>query len=163
MTELPFDKGIASGAGDRRSGGDRRRRRMSDLRWLFRMGRRRGVRRGSDRLGLHFMDYYSPRIFYVLVLVLLLSVADAFLTLWLMDNGAVELNPVMAYFLAVGDDAFLAAKYFLTSLSVIIAVVLHYAFLRHFGVHLKLLLHLFAGCFAAVVVWEIFLAVRYVL
>ena len=163
MTERPTNKSIASGAGDRRSGGDRRRRRMSDLRWFFRTGRRRGLRRGSDRQGLHFMDYYSPRIFYVLVLVLLLSVADAFLTLWLMDNGAVELNPVMAYFIAVGDDAFLAVKYLLTSISVVIAVVLHYAFLRHFGIHFKLLLHVFAGCFAAVVVWEIFLAVRYVL
>ena len=148
---------------ERRSGQDRRIKRMSNIRWFFRPGHRRGLRRDSDLRGLHFMDYYSPRIFYALVLVLLLSVMDALLTLWLLENGAVELNPVMAYFIGMGADAFMAAKYLMTAAAVMIAVVLHYALIRYVQLQFGMLLHFFAGCFAAVVVWELVLVVRYVL
>ncbi len=151
------------GERDRRSGGDRRIKRISNIRWLFKSGRRSKLRREADRRQIHLMDYYSPGIFYVLVLVLLLSVADALLTLWLLENGAIEINPIMAYFIEVGADAFMAVKYFLTSLAVVIAVILHYAFVRYFRIQFRLLLHFFAGCFAAVVVWELVLVVRYVL
>jgi hypothetical protein len=148
---------------ERRSGRDRRVRRISNVIWLFRRGRRRNLRRDADRHSLHLMDYYSPDIFYVLVLVLLLSVADALLTLWLLDSGAVELNPVMAYFIDMGENAFMSAKYFLTAFAVVIVVILHYAFVRYSRLRLAALLHLFACCFGAVVAWELVLMVRFVL
>lgn len=163
MQKLPLDPALSNTGADRRYGGDRRTKRISNIRWLFMRGRRSGLRRLSDRRNLHFMDYYSPKIFYALVLVLILSVVDALLTLWLLENGAVELNPVMAYFLDKGADAFMAVKYLLTSIAVIIAVVLHYAFVRYLRIQFGLLLHVFAGCFAAVVVWELVLVVWYVL
>ena len=115
------ESAVLPGNADRRSRRDRRTKRISNMRWLFKRGRRSGLRRESDRRNLHLMDYYSPGIFYILVPVLLLSVADALLTLWLLENGAVELNPVMRLFSRhIGADAFMAVKYLLTSIAVMI-------------------------------------------
>ncbi len=117
------------------------------------------MRRETDRRQIALLDYYSPRIFYAVILILLLSVVDALLTLWLLDNGAVEMNPVMAYFLNKGANTFLAVKYLLTTLSVVIVVVLNYVFIQHIRSSVRNLLKYFAGSFAAVVVWELILVV----
>ena len=145
---------------ERRSGEDRRSRRWGNLVWLLKTGKRRRLRRTSDRRSLRFLDYYSPRLFYALILVLLLSVTDALLTLWLIEQGANEVNPVMAYFLRFGPNTFMLVKYFLTSMAVTIVVLLNYVFIRYLGVQFRVLMHFFAGCFGMVVAWELFLIVR---
>ena len=145
---------------ERRSGRDRRSRRWGNLIWLLKTGKRRRLRRKSDRRSLRLLDYYHPKLFYALILVLLLSVTDALLTLWLIAEGANEINPVMAYFLQFGPNIFMLAKYLLTSMAVIIAVLLHYVFIRYLGVQFRVLMHFFVGCFAMVVAWELFLIVR---
>ena len=71
------------------------------------------MRRQADQRRFYVFDYYSPRIFYAATLILVLSVVDALLTLWLIGEGAQELNPVMAYFLNLGPNMFMAAKYLL--------------------------------------------------
>jgi hypothetical protein len=147
---------------ERRSGIDRRAKRFGDLRWFLKTGRRRQVRRQCDQLKLHTLDYYPPKLFYLLVAVLLLSIVDALLTLWLVDNGAVEINPVMVYYLDLGPAAFMAIKYFITAAGVTLAVLLNYAFVRFLGVRFGSLLNVFAGCFLMVVVWELFLIIRLV-
>lgn len=145
---------------ERRSGKDRRTRRWGDLIWLLKTGRRRQLRRKEDRRSLKVLDYYSPRLFYALVLVLLFSVADALLTLWLIDHGANEINPVMAYFLQFGPNIFMLVKYLFTSMSVIIVVLLHYVFIRYLRIQFRVLMQVFASWFAMVVGWELFLIVR---
>lgn len=147
---------------ERRSGIDRRKMRLGSIRWLLFSGRRRNLRRADDRRKLALLDYYSPRIFVIIVAILLLSLVDAVLTLLLISQGAVELNPVMAYFLSKGDSAFLIAKYLMTAISVTIVVLINYVFIRIFRSHVRDLLVYFAGCFALVVAWELFLMVRYV-
>ena len=148
---------------DRRSGRERRTERFGDIRWLLKTGRRRQVRREVDRRKLQALDYYPPKLFVVLVAVLLLSIIDALLTLWLIDNGAVEINPVMAYYLKLGPNIFLAAKYLITVFAVTIGVLLNYAYVRFFRFQLGQILNVFAGCFAMVVVWELFLIARFFL
>jgi hypothetical protein len=148
---------------ERRSGGDRRAKRFGDFRWFLKTGRRRQVRRQSDRTKLCPLDYYSPKLFYMLVAVLLLSIVDALLTLWLIDNGAVEANPVMAYYLNLGPGTFMAAKYFITAAAVLLVVMLNYVFIRLFRFRVGQLLNVFAGCFVMVVVWELILIVRIVI
>ena len=97
-----------------------------------------------------------------MVLVLVLSVVDALLTLLLIDEGAQELNPVMAYFLTFGPSIFLLAKYLITAASVVIVVLLNYIGIERLRFSMGELLHYFAGCFAAVVIWEAVLFMRFV-
>lgn len=147
---------------ERRSNKDRRTKRFSDIRWLIKTGRRRQVRRLEDRRKLQMLDEYPPRLLGLLILVLLLSIVDALLTLWLIDNGAIELNPVMAYYIEIGPNIFMAAKYLITASVVIIGVLLNYAYVRFFRLQFGQILNVFAGCFTLVVVWEFYLIVRFV-
>ena len=146
----------------RRSGRERRTQRFGDLRWFLKTGQRRYVRRQADRRRLHMLDYYPPKLFIVLVVVLLLSITDALLTLWLIENGAMEINPVMAYYLKLGPNIFMAMKYMITVSVVIIGVLLNYAYVRFARFKFGQILNVFAGCFVMVVVWELYLIVRFV-
>lgn len=148
---------------DRRSGSDRRHKGISALRSLLIYRRRRNLRRESDRRGLALLDYYHPSLFLSIILVLVLSVIDAFLTLYLMDHGAIELNPVMAFFIELGSLPFILAKYCLTAFSVLIVVIFNYYFFRHLRIFTRNLLHLFTLGFSLVIVWEIVLTFRNVL
>jgi hypothetical protein len=147
---------------ERRSGVERRTKRFGDFRWFLKTGRRRQVRRQSDCTNIYTLDYYSPKLFFRFIMVLLLSVVDALLTLWLIDNGAVEANPIMAYYLSLGPGVFLAVKYFITAAAVILVVLLNYVFIRLFRFRVGQLLNVFAGCFAMVVAWELFLIAQLV-
>jgi hypothetical protein len=147
---------------DRRSGKDRRKRSFHFLRRPFSPGRRRTLRREEDRRRFFLFDYYSPKLFVAIVLVLILSVVDALLTLFLIDEGARELNPVMAYFLNFGSNIFLLSKYLMTAASVVIVVLLNYITFQRVRFPMGDLLRYFAGCFAAVVIWEAFLLMRFV-
>lgn len=95
-------------------------------------------------------------------LVLALSLTDAWFTLVLIDHGAIELNPVMDFYLQKGASTFVGVKYMLTAASVIIIVAFNYVFIPHFKLFIRDLLKLFAGGFAAVVSWELFLMARFI-
>ena len=148
---------------ERRSGKDRRARQFGDLRWFLRTGRRRQIRREADRRKINPLDSYPTELFVVVILVLGLSVVDGILTLWLIDKGATEMNPVRAYYLELGPQIFMLAKYLITVFVVIIAVVMNHAFLRHLKIQFGQLLKVFAGCFAMVVAWELFLMTHLVM
>lgn len=139
---------------ERRCGPDRRKGGFSLTR-SFSGGRRRRLRRRSDLCRIHLLDHYRPKILYLVLVVLGLSLTDAYLTLWLLEEGASELNPVMAYFLGFGPLVFLAAKHLITSASVVIIVLLYYTRIGKSGFKLGRLLYFFAACFGAVVVWEL--------
>jgi len=80
-------------------------------------GRRKGARRVSDPPTQP--DFYSPILFAAIVLLLCLSLADAFATLWWVDRGwATEANPVMAAVLPWGIGSFIAYKLCLTTVGV---------------------------------------------
>ena len=148
---------------DRRSGRDRRQRRLPTLKGLILHRRRGDLRRRSDRDRITIMDRYSNIGLGAVILVLLLSVADGFLTLFLLRHGATELNPVMAYFLNIGPLAFLGSKYLLTAGAVFIVIVLNYVFVSYIRVYARDLIKYFATAFAAVVGWELYLVFRFVL
>lgn len=135
MAEQAWEPGVRNGAigtraPDRRVGYDRRR-----LSWrTFVQGsltpRRRGVRRDTE--GRHdFVDWHEPQLLFLAVTILLLSVADAFLTLTLITHGAYEANPLLAVLLDAHPRYFAGAKMALTGGGVVILVVLARA--RVFG------------------------------
>lgn len=108
---------------ERRNGPDRRTRPLLGLLAGHWWRRRRGGRRQPD---LHpaSHDWHAPHRLAVAVLVLLLSVVDAFMTLTLMRHGATEANPLMAPLIAGGGPAFAYWKLGLTAMGVVVLVAL---------------------------------------
>jgi hypothetical protein len=151
------------GTADRRSGRDRRQSRFPTLAGLFLQRRRGDRRRRSDRNRIVILDRYINTNLWPVVLVLLLSITDGFLTLFLLTNGAMELNPVMNFFIDIGPFAFMGAKYLFTVGSVLIVVVLNDALVRYFKIYARELVKYFAAAFGAVVGWEIYLVFGYLL
>ena len=147
----------------RTSATDRRSGRAGSLKWFLKPGRRRHVRRKSDRRRIHLLDFYQPEMFYFLVATLLLSCLDALLTLWLLDHGAMEINPVMAYYIEKGPMVFMGIKYYLTAAIVFFAVLINYAYIRFIGIRFEHILKFSTACFACVVIWELFLIVNFVI
>jgi hypothetical protein len=141
---------------ERRSGGDRRICKGFFGKPLRFEGKRRSVRRAADRRRLVALDRYRPSLFVAAMIVLSLSLLDAMLTLMLIDRGAYELNPLMAYYLTHGPRIFLLVKYGLTVLAVFLVVLAdHTLTTRH---------RMFAGILpvigtvlGGVVIWELFL------
>ena len=95
---------------NRSNGTDRRQERvLSRLRHLLRT-RRKEVRRLDDHRKSFFLDFYSLRVFSIIIAVILLSVTDAMLTLYLIRNGAAEMNLIMEHFLKYGPLPFFSAS-----------------------------------------------------
>lgn len=80
-------------------------------------GHRKRIRREEDKRRYIYVDQYSLRFFILLMAILLLGVADAFLTLHHVHvNNAEELNPIMDFFLGMSPKIFFNVKYVLTAL-----------------------------------------------
>jgi len=144
-------------ANDRRSRNDRRKQAGINIRLLTGSGERRTIRRQGDRNRHFFVDQYSPWFFFVILVIVLLSVTDGLLTLFLINHGAYETNPVMAYCLKIGPFAFIAVKYALTSMGVLILLIFRNIVLRRIKVRAHSLFYWVIGVFMAVVVWEFYL------
>ena len=101
----------------RRTVPDRRTKPTPILSRYTMRGRRRDVRRDEDRRRHIYVDQYSLGFFLLLMAILLLGTADAFLTLHhVYVNNAEELNPIMNFFLGIGPRIFFNVKYVLTAL-----------------------------------------------
>ena len=140
-----------------RAGQDRRRRTFPPMRYLIAGGRRRKVRRWEDRQRVVILDRYSPRLFGCIVGILILSLLDAVLTLYLIEHGSTELNPVMDYFLKKGPLLFTVAKYALTSLGVVIFLMVANSVVPRTNFHAKKLFPYALIAFGVVIVWELVL------
>jgi hypothetical protein len=84
--------------------------------------RRRGNRRGGEFDGL--LDWHEPHLMYLAVIILMLSVTDAFLTLNLIGKGAQEANPVMDFLLSQTPTLFATIKMALTGGGIVVLVAL---------------------------------------
>lgn len=105
----------------RRRRPDRRRRPTPALSRYTLFGKRRTVRREEDRKRYIYVDQYSVKLFAVLMAILFLGLADAFMTLYHVHvNNAAELNPVMDFFLGIGPRVFFHVKYVLTALCLLV-------------------------------------------
>lgn len=140
---------------DQRFGGDRRRKALPPLRYLIAGGRRRTVRRSEDSRRIVLLDRYSPKLFAIILGILVLSLLDAVLTLYLIEHGSNELNPVMAYFLKKGPLIFTVAKYVLTSIAVLIFLVLANSVIPRSNFRAQKLFPYALLAFGSVIVWEL--------
>jgi hypothetical protein len=148
----------ACGSADNlRTAGDRRRKGLPPLRYLVAGGRRRAVRRVEDSHRIVVLDRYSPKLLAVILGILFLSLLDAALTLYLVEHGASELNPVMDYFLKRGPLLFTVTKYVLTCIAVLIFLVLANSVVPRYNFKAEKLFPYTLLAFGAVVVWELVL------
>jgi hypothetical protein len=96
----------------------------------FNPRRRRPPRRLTESR-YHSLDWHSSHLLAVSIGILLLSVADAFMTVTLLAGGAVEVNPFMAAVIHQSAAVFAGVKMTLTGFGVMLLVVLaRYRFMR---------------------------------
>ncbi len=126
------------------------------FRYLF-FGRRKEMRRHEDHQKSYFLDHYSLRIFSIIIGIILLSITDAMFTLYLVRHGASEVNPIMDHFLKYGPLPFLAAKYLLTTASVILLLIYKNVKIFRTKIRAKYLFILVFLIFISVVLWELYL------
>ena len=83
---------------------------------------------------------------------------DGLFTLLLMEKGAYEVNPLMAYALHISPSVFVITKYALTCVTAVVALMLRDGgMVRGKRLPPHALLAFFVGCFALIVACEIFL------
>jgi hypothetical protein len=139
---------------DRRVGPERRHR----VWWAFFYGSVRPRRRlPARRLGdaqFYAMDWHGAHLWAVSIVILILSAADAFLTLTLMSGGAVEVNPLMAMFLGGNVTVFAGFKMAMTGIGVTMMVFLaRYRFLR--VVRVEVILYAVLTAYIVLIVHEL--------
>lgn len=148
---------------DRRSGIDRRQRKHPTLRALLWGGRREEIRRVEDRRRVFYVDRYRQSLFGAIVVILFLSVMDAILTMLLLQKGAVEINPIMAFYIDVGPYTFLMVKYGLTSVGVLLLLHFRNVMLKWIRLRAEVLIYLVLVAFLSVVSWQLYLIGRMVI
>ena len=149
-----------SDSSNKRSGLDRRKRKIPRLKYLLFGGQRKMIRRSEDKQQMIILDNYSPRLLTFVLIILTLSLADGFFTLHLTDHGAIEANPVMAYFLDLSPWAFMSVKYLLTSLSVICFLILNNLYFKPLGIRVDRLFPAIIAVFLVVVFWQFFHTIK---
>lgn len=119
----------------------------------FALSRRHSHRREADEEVI-FLDWHHPWLFFLATGTMLLSSADAFLTLQLISKGMIEANPVMDALMGYGTAVFTGTKLTMTALGIFILVFLAKArFLNRLRV--GLFLTIFFSSYACLVCYEI--------
>jgi len=147
----------SSDCAEKRCGRDRRTHQFPKWRYLLFSGRRAKARRKEDLYRTFYFDRYSSNLFAAIVAILMLSVLDALLTLYLIDNGSTELNPVMSYFIEYGPFVFMGAKYLLTCAGVIILLLFRNVLQKRSITHPQHIFSYIIVAFSTVIAWELYL------
>ncbi len=103
---------------------DRRIRPTKPLSLDSLFGRRREIRRESDRDRHYYVDRYESTSTLLFITLIVLSTLDALFTLRLVGSGGREINPVMDFFLEWGPLPFLLVKYLLSG-GALLFVLIH--------------------------------------
>jgi len=103
---------------------DRRRHSHQTLLGTLFINRRRAIRREKDLLN-SYIDWYGPWPLAATMSIVLMSCLDAFFTLILINNGAVEMNVFMDWLINKDIQTFTAVKVATTSLALIVLLMHH--------------------------------------
>ena len=103
--------------------GERRSNQRKAALHSFYRNRRKQLRRDDDSLIGVYVDAHEPRLFYLAMSLMMLSVLDAFFTTLLIENGSEELNPVLAYLLDINLYTFLGVKFFITAFGIVFFIL----------------------------------------
>jgi hypothetical protein len=114
---------MAQGEKDRRVSRDRRQRPTSPFSRYVLLGRRRSIRRKKDRKTHIYVDLYGHYLLLSLLLIILLSILDAYFTIFHVEKGAREINPLMDFLMGYGNTSFFIIKYILTALGLMLLCI----------------------------------------
>ena len=142
---------------ERRSGYDRRQQTAIIFRLFKGEGNRKTIRRQEDRDRIFLADQYSPLLFATICTILFLCVIDALLTLFLINHGAYEIIPIMAFLMKIGPYTFFIFKYALTCIVMFGLFLFRKVVIIKLNVSAHSLLHLLAWIYVSVIVWELYL------
>ncbi|MEQ8205243.1 MAG: DUF5658 family protein [Woeseia sp.] len=125
----------------------------------FVRSRRRNSRRSAEGEAM-FSDWHHPWLFFLAIGIMLLSSADAFMTLTLIDLGANEANPLMHRAMEQSMASFTSIKMALTAFGVLALVFLARARLLNLfraGAVLTAVFSMYACliCYELIMLWEI--------
>ncbi len=144
---------LGSAISDKRAQNDRRAFSWRTVFFGFLRSRRHAHRRSMDDT-LIFIDWHHPWLFFLATGTMLLSCADAFLTLQLIDKGMFEVNPFMQLVLAESTLLFTSTKLAMTGLGILVLVFLAKArFMNRFPN--GLFLTMFFSFYACLVCYEL--------
>ena len=102
-------------------------------RYTFFGGRRKALRRNYDVSKYFFVDQHGTWLFAAFMMLLLLSILDAYLTVVLIDKGrAIEINPVMAFYLEHGIVTFTITKFLMTAMFITIFCLFQNYYVRSY-------------------------------
>lgn len=118
----------------------------------FLRARRREPRRDTEEEPV-YTDWHHPWLFFLSIGIMLLSSVDAFLTLRLLELGAVEINPVMASVMGTSTAAFAMSKMLLTGAGILVLVFMSRARFMN-RVRTGLILTAFFALYACLVCYE---------
>jgi len=121
----------------------------------------RRQRRREDCTSHYPTDWYDTKLFIIALALLLLSITDAAMTMTLINNGAVEVNPFMNFLLKQSTDTFIYTKLILTSVCIIILVA-HYHSRIFSTIRVGRLLFFALSVYVALVTYEFILYFSYI-
>ena len=144
---------LGSVISNKRAENDRRAVTWRTLIFGYMRSRRHSHRRLVDAMGV-FIDWHHPWLFFLATGTMLLSCADAFLTLQLIDRGMFEVNPLMRLVLDESTLLFTSTKLALTGLGILVLVFLAKSrFMNRFPI--GLFLTMFFSFYACLVCYEL--------
>ncbi len=145
---------------ERRSGLDRRaKKRPLFSKYMFK-GRRGTPRRKADRCKIQVVERYSAKVGAIVLFIIGLSLLDAAFTLILVQRGAEELNPLLAFFLRKGPLHFVCVKYVLTWISVAAVLFIKDAYIFKTRTKARVLFYVLMIPFFLVIPWQLALILR---
>ena len=116
----------------------------------------RREQRRSDCTAHYPTDWYDAKLFLMALALLFLSITDAAMTMTLINNGAVEVNPFMNFLLNQSTHTFVYTKLALTS-ACIIVLVAHYHSKLFNTFRVDIILTFALTVYSALVIYEMFL------
>ena len=99
---------------------DRRRAKTFPPPKYLLFGRGKTLRRATDSNGKYYTDHRRPRLSALIILIIIMSILDYSFTLAHLKKDAIELNPLMAMAIEVGESYFFILKYLITSVGLFI-------------------------------------------
>ena len=139
---------------DPRAAKDRRKRPTPALSRHTFLGRRKNLRRKSDREKGGYVDRYSSALFALLVLIIGLNILDALFTMTILDLAGWETNPVVRSVIQLHGENFWIWKFALVSFCLVL-LCLHsrFRFVRGMIIFLS-------SVYLVVVLYQLFLLIR---
>jgi len=103
-------------------GDERRKHSLWTLQGALFKSRRHGSRRAGEHIN-NYVDVYGHWTLIATITIILLCCTDAFLTIVLLSNGAVEMNVLMDWLIQRDIRSFAIVKISITSLALIVLVM----------------------------------------